>query len=96
MEKGGNIIQTFISQDGGCWSPAGSAGFTSLPSTMYVGLFGCSEASGSTSTAQFSNVVLTGSDGGASPTVPAAPYTAFASADDGRVYVPLDAVIRRD
>lgn len=87
MERVGTRIQTFVSADGGSWSPAGTADFANIPDTLYVGLFGTSLVEGTTTTATFSNVCLTGGDGGAGVTTPAAPSAIFTSPADGQVMV---------
>jgi len=83
----GNWIQTYVSQDGGSWSPVGTAIFANLPTTMYAGLFCTSFISGTTATATFSNVAITGGDGGAGASIPAAPRVVVTSPDEGQVVV---------
>jgi len=85
LERVGLRIQTFTSINGSDWSPAATADFANLPSTLYVGLFGTSLVNGTASTATFANVRLTGADGGEAVKTPPAPFTVFASPGDGRV-----------
>lgn len=84
MERVGDRIQTFVSQTGGDWSPACVADFKGLPSTLYVGLFDTSFATGTSNSATFTNVCLTGGDGG-NVTTPAAPFSVLAAGADSRV-----------
>lgn len=86
MERTGNFIQTYTSINGGDWSPAGSAIFTNLPSSLYVGLFTTSMVSHTLNTAQFENVRITGGDGGYTP-APAAPFSVLADAGTSQVIV---------
>lgn len=85
MERVGNRIQTFTSPNGGDWSPAGTADYANMPATVYVGLFGTSLVSGTSSAATFTNVCLTGGDGLAPATAPSAPFSVVAAADASRV-----------
>ena len=85
MERVGSRLQSFTSIDGGNWSPAGTADFANMPGAMYVGLFGTSFVANTASTATFTNVRLTGGDGGAAVTVPPAPFSVLGSPGDRQV-----------
>ena len=87
MERVGNRIQTFTSPNGGDWSPAGTADYANMPSTVYVGLFGTSLMSNTASTATFTNVRLTGGNGAEAATPPPAPFSLLAAASDSQVQV---------
>jgi fibronectin type 3 domain-containing protein len=85
MERVGQRIQTYTSINGGDWSPAGTADYGNLPSTVYVGLFDTSMVSGTLNTATFSNVRITGGDDGAPLQTPPAPFAVYASPGNGQV-----------
>ncbi|BCU79789.1 RICIN domain-containing protein [Luteolibacter sp. LG18] len=87
MERVGNRIQTFVSKDGGCWSPAGTADFSGMPSTVYAGLFGTSQVTGASSTSTFTNVCMTGGDGGQGAVTPASPSAIVTSPGHNQVTV---------
>ena len=77
IERLGNLITTYSSQDGTSWAAIESSYYGNLPSTLYLGLFVCSGTSTATTTATFDNVAFTGGTGGL-VTTPAAPATTFA------------------
>lgn len=84
LERRGNTISTFLSQDGTSWA-AGTVGvYNNMPSTAYLGLVVSSLNDGTLNTTTFSNVSITGGDGGGI-TPPAAPYNLCASASTGQV-----------
>jgi autotransporter-associated beta strand protein len=85
MERVGNRVQVFQSVDGADWSPACVADMPTMPSTMYVGLFGTSLVTGSASTATFANVRITGGDGLEAPKIPPAPFAIYAAPGDAQV-----------
>ena len=78
VERRGNHINTYGSQDGTSWSPTVSSYFGNLPSTLYIGLFVCSGSATTATTATFDNVAFTGGTGGL-VTTPAAPIALLAS-----------------
>jgi autotransporter-associated beta strand protein len=84
VERLGPVINLYTSLDGASWGLMSAGQYANLPSTMYVGLVVCSENNGSACTATFSNVSITGGDGG-NVTVPPAPYAVYASPDAGQV-----------
>jgi hypothetical protein len=79
MERVGNRVQTFTSPDGASWAGANSNDFPDMPSMAYVGLFASSSVAGQAITAKFTNVAITGGDGGAAVLAPTAPYSVTAS-----------------
>jgi autotransporter-associated beta strand protein len=83
LERVGNTISTYISLDGTSWEASTVAVFGNMPNTTYVGLFVCALTS-TANTSTFSNVSITGGNGG-NVTVPPAPYAIYASPDAGRV-----------
>ncbi|WP_049975589.1 RICIN domain-containing protein [Chthoniobacter flavus] len=85
IERRGNLICTFTSQDGTSWASTICSYYANLPSTLYIGLFVCS-GTASTSTATFANVAFTGGSGGL-VTTPAAPATLFASGSSKAITV---------
>lgn len=78
VERRGNHITTYSSQDGTSWSPTVSSYFGNLPSNIYIGLFIASGSATTTTTATFDNVAFTGGTGGL-VTTPAAPIALWAS-----------------
>ncbi|MBW8863319.1 MAG: alginate lyase family protein, partial [Verrucomicrobia bacterium] len=84
LERLGNIINLYISLDGTSWGAESVGQYNNLPSTLYLGLVVCSEKNGSSCTATFSHVSITGGDGG-NVTVPDAPYAVYATPDAGQV-----------
>jgi hypothetical protein len=76
IERRGNILTTYSSQDGTSWAPAVSSYFSNLPSILYIGLFVCS-GNTTVSTATLANVAFTGGSGGL-VTTPAAPAAVIA------------------
>jgi len=77
MERKGNVVTSYASQDGTSWSPTVSSEFGNLPTTVYVGLF-VSSGTTTPNTATYANVAFTGGTGGL-VTTPAAPATMLAS-----------------
>jgi fibronectin type 3 domain-containing protein/regulation of enolase protein 1 (concanavalin A-like superfamily) len=77
IERKGNVITSYTSQDGTSWSPTISSDFGNLPSTVYVGMFVCS-GNTTPNTATFANLSFTGGTGGL-VTTPAAPAAMLAS-----------------
>jgi hypothetical protein len=71
IERRGQLVTTYTSQDGTSWAPMLAGYYANLPATVNVGLFVCS---GNTSvmTATFENLAFTGGTGGL-VTTPAAP-----------------------
>lgn len=90
MQRVGQRVSTFVSVDGASWSPASVADFANLPSTIYVGLFGTSHVQGTSFTATFGDVQITGGDGAASVYAPPAPHSVYASAGAGSVSLRWD------
>jgi hypothetical protein len=81
LERRGNVISTFLSQDGTSWA-AGTVGvYANMPSTAYIGLFVCALSSTTANTSTFQGAAVTGGDGGGI-TTPAAPAALIASASN--------------
>lgn len=86
LERIGNMITGYVSPDGTNWAATDVGRIDGpLPDTIYVGLVVSSVANGTLNTSTFSNVRITGGDGGAPVAIPAAPATLLAEPGDGVV-----------
>jgi hypothetical protein len=84
LERIGNIITGYVSPDGSNWAATDVGRIDApVPDTIYVGLVVSSIKGLNTSI--FSNVQITGGDGGAPSVIPAAPAMLLASPGDGAV-----------
>jgi len=86
LERIGNIITGYVSPDGTNWAATDVGRIDApVPDTIYVGLVVSSNANGKLNASTFSNVQITGGDGGAPSVIPAAPAMLLASPGDGEV-----------
>lgn len=85
IERRGNLITTYTSQDGTSWAATISSFFANMPSTVYVGLF-LSSGTSTANTATFANVAFTGGSGGLAMS-PAAPSALFATGSSKAIMV---------
>jgi hypothetical protein len=86
LERIGNVITGYISPDGSNWAATDVGRLNApLPDTIYVGLVVSAVANGNLNLSTFSNVQITGGDGGAPSVVPAAPVALLAAPGDGAV-----------
>jgi hypothetical protein len=86
LERIGNVITGYLSPDGTNWAATDVGRIDGpLPDTIYAGLVVASVANGTLNTSTFSNVQITGGDGGAPAAIPAAPATLLAEPGDGAV-----------
>ncbi|MDF7808112.1 carbohydrate-binding protein [Pontiellaceae bacterium B12219] len=84
IERIGDRVTLYSSPDGASWSTAHCADYD-IGSTAYFGLAVSSDQYSSTATATFTDVRITGGDGGEAPDVPAAPFAVYASPTDSEV-----------
>ncbi|MEO6921315.1 MAG: alginate lyase family protein [Collimonas sp.] len=86
LERIGNIITGYVSPDGTNWAATDVGRIVvPVPDTIYVGLVVSSAVNGKLNDSTFSNVQITGGDGGAPSVIPAAPAMLLASPGDGAV-----------
>jgi hypothetical protein len=86
LERIGNMITGYVSPDGTNWAATDVGRINDpVPDTIYVGLTVVSHANGTLNTSTFSNVQITGGDGGAPAVIPAAPADLLAEPGDGAV-----------
>jgi hypothetical protein len=86
LERIGNIITGYVSPDGTNWAATDVGRIDApVPDTIYVGLVVTSVANNTLNSSTFSNVQITGGDGGAPSVIPAAPAMLLASPGDGAV-----------
>jgi hypothetical protein len=86
LERIGNIITGYVSPDGTNWAATDVGRIDApVPDTIYVGLVVSSTANGTLNDSTFSNVQITGGDGGAPRVIPDAPAALLASPGDGAV-----------
>ena len=86
LERIGNVITGYLSPDGTNWAATDVGRIDGpLPETIYAGLVVSSVANGTLNRSVFSNVQITGGDGGAPGVIPAAPAALLASPGDGAV-----------
>lgn len=86
LERIGNIITGYVSPDGTNWAATDVGRIDApVPEKLYVGLVVCSAVNGTPSTSTFSNVRITGGDGGGPASVPTPPAALLASPGDGAV-----------
>jgi hypothetical protein len=78
LERLGNMVTGYVSQDGTNWAATDVGRLDDAPATWYVGLV-VSSTNGALNTSTFSNVQITGGNGGSPVVTPAAP-TAFLAA----------------
>jgi hypothetical protein len=84
LERLGNMVTGYISPDGTNWAATEVGRLDNAPATWYVGLV-VSSTSGSLNTSTFSNVQITGGNGGAPIVTPAAPPAFMAAAGENAV-----------
>ena len=85
LERIGNIVTGYVSPDGTNWAATDVGRLDSPPATWYVGLVVCSVANGTLNTSTFSNVQITGGNGGAPIVTPAAPAAFLAAPGENAV-----------
>jgi hypothetical protein len=86
LERIGNVITGYLSPDGTNWAATDVGRIDGpLPDTIYAGLVVSSVANGTLNRSVFSNVQITGGDGGAPSVIPAAPAALLAAPGDGAV-----------
>ena len=86
LERIGNIITGYVSPDGTNWAATDVGRLDApIPDKIYVGLVVCSAANGTLNTSTFSNVQITGGNGGTPIVIPAAPAAVLASPGNGAV-----------
>ncbi len=85
LERLGNIVTGSISQDGTNWAATEVGRLDNPPATWYVGLVVSSSSSTALNTSTFSNVQITGGNGGAPVVTPAAPAAFLAAPGENAV-----------
>jgi hypothetical protein len=86
LERIGNMITGYVSPDGTNWAATDVGRINDpVPDTIYVGLVVSSVVNGTLNTSTFSNVQITGGNGGAPVAIPAAPAALLAEPGDGAV-----------
>ncbi len=86
LERIDNIITGYVSPDGTNWAATDVGVINApVPETIYVGLVVSAADNGTLNTSTFSNVQITGGDGGAPVEIPAAPAMLLASPGDNAV-----------
>ena len=85
LERIGNIVTGYVSPDGTNWAATDVGRLDNPPATWYVGLVVCSDANGTLNTSTFSNVQITGGNGGAPVVTPAAPAACLAASGENAV-----------
>jgi hypothetical protein len=86
LERIGNIISGFVSPDGTNWAATDVGRIDApVPDTIDVGLVVSSAVNGTLNTSTFSNVQITGADGGAPVVAPSPPAALLAAPGDGVV-----------
>jgi fibronectin type 3 domain-containing protein len=86
IERIGDVIATYYSPDGASWAVETEGRFTGFTGKAYIGLVVCSNANGVLNTSTFSNVSVTGGQGGV-VTVPKAPHSVYAFGGNNQVQV---------
>lgn len=86
VERIGDMITTYYSPDGASWAVEVEGRFAGFTGKAYIGLAVCSMANGVLNTSVFSNVSITGGQGGV-VTVPEAPHSVYAYAGNNQVRV---------
>jgi hypothetical protein len=84
LERLGNMVTGSVSQDGTNWAATDVGRLDSAPETWYVGLV-VSSTNGALNTSTFSNVRITGGDGGAPAVTPDAPSAFLAAGGENVV-----------
>jgi hypothetical protein len=87
LERIGNIVTGYVSPDGTNWAATEVGRLDNPPATWYVGLVVCAIGNSTLNTSTFSNVQITGGNGGAPIVTPAAPAALLAA--PGENVVPL-------
>jgi hypothetical protein len=86
LERIGNVITGYLSPDGTNWAATDVGRIDGpLPDTIYAGLVVSSVSNGTLNRSVFSNVQITGGDGGAPSVIPAAPAALLAAPGDGAI-----------
>ncbi|NLU95328.1 RICIN domain-containing protein [Chitinophaga sp. Ak27] len=86
IERIGDVIVMYYSPDGTSWASEVQGRFASFNGKAYIGLAVCSNANGVLDTATFSNVSVTGGQGGIL-IAPEAPHSTYAYAGNNQVQV---------
>jgi len=86
IERIGDMINTYYSPDGASWATEVQGRFAGFTGTAYIGLAVCSNVNGESMTSTFSNVSVTGGQGGV-VTIPAAPHSVYTYAGSNNVAV---------
>ncbi|OQP60506.1 hypothetical protein A3860_33110 [Niastella vici] len=86
IERVGEMIATYYSPDGVSWAAANEGRYTGFTGKAYIGLAVCSVVNGVLNTATFSNVSVTGGQGGV-VTAPEAPHSIYAYPGDKQMRV---------
>jgi hypothetical protein len=84
LERLGNMVTGYVSQDGTNWAATDVGRLDNPPATWYVGLV-VSSTSGALNTSTFSSVQITGGNGGAPAFIPAAPAAFLAAGGENVV-----------
>lgn len=85
IERRGNIVTSYASQDGVSWSPTVSSDYGNLPPSVHIGIF-VSSGAATPNTATFTHVAYTGGEGGL-VTPPPAPAALFAVGSEKAITV---------
>ena len=86
IDRVGDVIATYYSPDGVSWAAECQGRYAGFTGKTYIGLAVCSNADGTPMTSTFSNVSVTGGEGGMIIT-PEAPHSVYAFAGDKQVQV---------
>jgi fibronectin type 3 domain-containing protein/regulation of enolase protein 1 (concanavalin A-like superfamily) len=86
IDRVGDVIATYYSPDGVSWAAECQGRYAGFTGKAYIGLAVCSNADGTPMTSTFSNVSVTGGQGGI-VTVPEAPHSVYAYAGNNQLQV---------
>ncbi|MCU7550226.1 RICIN domain-containing protein [Chitinophagaceae bacterium LB-8] len=86
IERVGEMIATYYSPDGVSWAASHEGRYTGFTGKAYIGLAVCSVVNGVLNTSTFSNVSVTGGQGGV-VTAPEAPHSIYAYPGDKQMRV---------
>ncbi|MCS3795096.1 RICIN domain-containing protein [Niastella sp. OAS944] len=86
IDRVGDVIATYYSPDGVSWAAECQGRYAGFTGKAYIGLAVCSNANGAPMTATFSNVSVTGGEGGIVLT-PEAPHSVYTYAGDNQVQI---------